>query len=188
MNGARAYLGSRGITAASIDKFQLGYDLATGRLTIPYLTPAGPFVIKYRCIGNHDCKEHGHGKYVYDTGSAIHLYNAQALRNSELVVVTEGELDAISVDQTGVAAVGYPGTAMWKANPHWRWCFDSLEQIIVVADGDEPGKKAGTAVTESLRNAVDADVRLVVLPDGQDSNSYLTEFGETDYLERLDLL
>lgn len=188
MTGAIPYLDSRGITAESTTRFQLGLDPASGRLTIPYLSPAGPWVIKYRCISFHDCKELGHSKYTYDPGASIHLYNAQALISADLAVLVEGELDAISVSQLGLTGVAYPGTAMWKANPHWRWCFDSLTEIVVVADGDEPGRKAATAVTESLRTSINADVRQVAMPEGHDSNSYITEFGETDYLERLDLL
>lgn len=188
MNGARPYLDRRGISNDSIDKFKLGVDTDTRQLTIPYLTPAGPWLIKYRCLSGHDCKEEGHAKYWYDPGAGHHLFNAACLVTADLVVITEGELDAISVDQLGLACVAYPGTAAWKAHPAWRWCFDSLEQIVVVADGDDPGRKAASAVTESLRNSVNADVRQVNLPDGQDSNSYLIEHGEVDYLERLDLL
>lgn len=188
VNGVEAYLTSRGVTPESAADFMLGCDPASGRLTIPYLTPAGPWQIKYRCVTDHDCKDHGHGKYSYDTGSAIHLFNAQALVTADTVVVVEGELDAISVSQLGLTAVAYPGIAMWKANPHWRWCFDSLQQVVVVSDGDKPGREAAAHVASSLRSTVDADVRLVDLPDGEDSNSYINQHGETPYLERLDLL
>lgn len=125
---------------------------------------------------------------MYDAGTPIHLFNAQTLLTADLVVVVEGELDAICVDQMGLTSVGYPGTAMWKANPHWRWCFDSCSEVIVVADGDEQGRKAAVGVAESLRSTIPGDVHVVTLPDGEDSNSYINKFGETDYLERLDLL
>lgn len=169
-------------------KFKLGVDPASGRLTIPYLSPAGPWSLKYRCLADHNCKELSHGKYVYDPGADPHLFNASALLAADLAVIVEGEIDAIVVDQLGIPTVGYPGTGTWKANPHWRWCFDSVEDIVVVADGDKPGRDVAAQVTDSLRSTVSADVRLVALPDGHDSNSYLVEYGETDYLERLDLL
>lgn len=188
MSGAFPYLASRGITQASIEVFNLGLDPTSGRLTIPYLTPAGPLMIKERCIVSHDCKEAGHPKYMYEAGTVIHLFNAPALRSTQLAVVVEGELDAVAVSQLGLTAVAYPGTAMWKANPHWRWCFDSLSEVVVVADGDDQGRKAAAGVADSLRNAVQADIRVVQLPDGSDSNSYITDNGEVDYLERLDLL
>lgn len=188
VHSARAYLDKRQINDESIENFQLGYDQSTGRLTIPYLSPAGPWNVKYRCIQSHNCKDAGHGKYLYDAGAGVHLYNAPALLAAETVVVVEGEIDAISVNQLGISAVAYPGTAMWKANPHWRWCFDSLVEVIVVADGDQQGRKAAADVADSLRNSVSADVRVVDLPDGQDSNSYITEHGDVDFMNRLDLL
>lgn len=190
VTGALAYLANRGIIPRAIDQFKLGVDPASGRLTIPYLSPAGPWIIKYRCIEDHSCKDLGHGKYTNDVGAAIHLFNASALMGADVAVIVEGEIDAISVTQLGFTAVAYPGTAMWKANPHWRWCFDSLSDVIVVADADEQGRKAAAGVAESLRNSVSADVRVVHLPgdDGTDSNSYINQYGETDYLERLDLL
>lgn len=188
MTGAKAYLDSRGISPDAINQFQLGLDAESGRLTIPYLSPAGPWAVKYRCIIDHNCKDAGHGKYLYDSGAGIHLFNASALITADQAVVVEGEIDAISVTQLGLACVAYPGTAMWKANPHWRFCFDSLTEVIVVADGDDVGRKAAREVADSLRVAVSADVRVVNLPDGQDSNSYIHQFGELEYLERLDLL
>lgn len=188
MNGARAYLASRGITPESIDRFKLGVDPDNNQLTIPYLSPAGPWLVKYRCLRDHDCKETGHARYFYDTGAGHHLYNASALLTADVAVVVEGELDAVTVTQVGLTAVAYPGTAAWKANPHWRWCFDSVDTIVVVADGDEAGRKAAAGVAESLRNSVNADVRTVILPDGEDSNSYLVNHGDYDYLERLELL
>lgn len=145
-------------------------------------------MVKYRCILDHECKDEGHGKYINDVGAGIHLFNASALLTADQAVVVEGEVDVISVDQLGVVAVGYPGTAMWKANPHWRWCFDSLSEVVVVADGDDQGRKAAGGVADSLRNSIAGDVRVVHLPDGQDSNSYILELGEADFLNRLDLL
>lgn len=183
---AQAYLTKRGITEASTTRFRLGCE--NGRLTIPYLSPAGPWIVKTRCIHNHDCKDEGHAKYMLDVGSELHLFNAAALLDADLVVVTEGELDAITVTQLDIPAVAYPGTQMWKSHPHWRWCFDSTSEVVVVADGDEPGRKAAAVVADSLRGSVAADIRVVNLPDGYDSNSYITDNGDADYLDRLDLL
>jgi DNA primase len=185
--GALPYLTDRGITAETADRFRLGVD-PTGRLVIPYLSPAGPWHLKYRCITGHDCKTEGHGKYGYDPGSEQHLFNAQTLLDAERVVVTEGELDAIAVEQAGMNAVAYPGAETWAKCKHWRWCFDSVVEIVVVADGDQPGRKAAGAVCDSLRLSAHADVRVVVLPDGHDSNSFINEYGDLAYLEELEWL
>lgn len=171
------YLISRGITTETARRFRLGCDPQTGRLTIPYLSPAGPWHVKYRCIAHDNCKQVHADKYSYDPGSGQHLYNASTLLDAERVVVVEGELDAVTAEQAGVPAVAFPGAQTWQRNTHWRWCFDSCIEITVVADGDEPGRKAAGVVAESLRRAVQADVDVAVLPDGEDTNSLIGSRG-----------
>ena len=187
VGAASNYLNSRGITQHSIDRFQLGYvtdsdnTSIVGRLVIPYLTPAGPVQLKYRCIQEHDCRERGHGKYIYDEGATQHLYNAQALLHTDRVVVCEGELDVIAAEQAGVAAVGYPGTQTWEKNRFWAYCFDSVSEIAVVADGDDAGRKAAKRVAALLGDAVDAAIRVVYMPDGEDTNSFLLANDEIEF-------
>lgn len=201
--GAAAYLAERGITRRAIDRFQLGYSGDTGsyknadRLAIPYLSPAGPWHVKYRCIADHNCKDLGHGKYIYDDGAEQHLFNAQTLLTAERVVVVEGELDAVSVEAAGVPAVAYPGAETWKKNRHWRWCFDSVTEVIVVGDGDTPregkevgvGEEAAKAVADTLRQSLpDIDVRMVVMPLGHDANSFINTYGQVDFLAEIGAL
>lgn len=188
-SGAARYLNERGISRRAIDRFKLGFD--GERLVIPYLTPKGPWHLKRRCIQHDKCE--GHPKYQNDDGSDLRLYNAQTLLAADRVVIVEGELDAISVEMAGVPAVAYPGAQSWKANKAWRWCFDSCEEVVVVADGDPPrdgkpsvGEEAGRTVAESLRSSLpDIEVRLVVMPEGMDSNSFIQEHGQLEYLERI---
>ena len=184
---ARAYLANRGINQQAARRFRLGYDGEW--LTIPYDTPAGPLLIKRRCIAGHDCKEEGHGKYKADTGSVPHLYNAQTLLRAERVVVAEGELDAVAIESAGVPAVAYPGVATWEKNQFWAYCFDSCSEVIVVADGDEPGRKAARQVGESLRRRLpDTDVRVVELPDSDDSSSLIVKEGPVAFLDSIGFL
>lgn len=206
---ATSYLADRGIYQQAIDRFQLGYTGETGtwlrnRLSIPYLTPAGAVGMKYRCITDHrqdsgdiDCKDLGHPKYGGEDDAAVHLFNAQVLRTATTVVGVEGELDAIAGEMTGFAHVGVPGTGVWKSNPHWVWCFDNVEEFVFVADGDEPkpGKKIGVGeeladtVCRSLRQHYpDMFVRKVVLPVGQDPNSFINGSGDIPYLEQIGLI
>lgn len=201
VDGAATYLTSRGISPYAIDKFKLGYTGEDGnykhRLAIPYLTPVGPWHIKYRCIRDHDCKVEGHGKYVYDSGTEQMLYNAQTLIAAERAVIVEGELDAISVEMAGVPAVAFPGADTWRKNRHWRWCFDSCDQVIVVADGDTPregkdkgvGEEAAISVADSLRTSLpDLDVRVVVMPLGHDANSLINELGQIEFLQLIGVI
>lgn len=180
-----SYLSGRGFTADTVSRFRLGLDEETGRLTIPYLTPAGPWSIKYRCIAHEDCKPvPNHTKYTYDAGAQPLLYNASALLAAKAVMLVEGELDAVAIEQIGVPAVGYPGAQTWKANSYWRWCFDSADDVFVIGDGDENnvGRKAAETVAEALRDSVSGEVHMTVLPEGEDSNSFINKYGEQEFL------
>lgn len=201
---ATSYLETRGVGTDAISLFQLGYsgqtgDYRAGRLTIPYLSPAGPWLIKYRCIQHTDCKAVGCSKYVYDEGgeTETHLFNAGVLKTAELVVVTEGEIDAISGQMTGVPHVGYPGAQTWRKKKFWTYAFDSVDEIVVVGDGDMPeegqkygvGERAAREVTDMLRKAhVDAVVRMAVMPVGYDANKVIREKGPMAYLELIGVI
>jgi DNA primase len=201
--GVETYLADRGFGRNAIDRFQLGFTGDTGdayanRLTIPYLSPAGPWLVKYRCLKTHDhkSKDVKCPKYLNDDDVNLHLFNAAVLGEVDRVVLVEGELDAIAVAMCGVPAVGFPGSQSWQKNRHWRWCFDNVDQVLIVADGDEPdvekkktigvGEESAKQVAADLRQALpDLDVQLYVMPIPHDSNSYIAEHGAFDYLEKI---
>lgn len=185
---AVSYLRSRNLTRETAERFRLGYDPRDNRLTIPYLHPGGAWHLKRRCIRDHDHKADDCPKYSYEAGVEMHLFNAQALLTADSVVVTEGELDAIACEQAGVAAVGYPGASTWARMRHWPLCFDSAEEVVVIADGDEPGTKAAGVVAKSLRQSVSADVRVVQMPPGEDASSFLQSRGDGEFLALIDWL
>jgi hypothetical protein len=183
------YLLGRGISLEAARMFALGYVTEgefDGRLSIPYITPGGVVQIKYRCTdssheenGKHTKK--GCPKYLYEAGTGLFLYNAQVLIHSlQRVVIVEGELDAICVQAyAGIPTVAYPGADTWEKR--WRHCFEGVSEVIVVADGDQPGKEAARKVADTLGFCA----RVVTLPAGDDSNSYIATHGAGSYLERL---
>lgn len=176
---ARTYLDSRGLAKGRVWDYQIGYvtEPAVGHeayrdhLVIPYLTESGVVDLRFRRVD--DSKP----KYQSLPGSSPRLFNARTiLTATQAVVVCEGELDAIAVEVlAGVPAVAYAGTSGWR-----EWfprVLASVEEVVVVADGDEPGRKAAKAVAKSMDNA-----RVVNLPDEHDSNSYLLKHGADDFL------
>lgn len=176
------YLSARAIDRETIDRFQLGFD--GNRLTIPYLTPAGPWTVKRRCIQDHDCKQQeGHQKYLNEPGAEMHLFNAQVLRTARYVILTEGEFDAIACTARGFDAVGYPGTQHWGAHPSWRWAFDSASEIVIPDDGDKPGRESAAKVAASLRKSVNAVIRVIEMPDGEDCASVLLDMRDQEFLQ-----
>lgn len=181
-----AYLTNRGFGQAVITRFKLGFD--GERLTIPYLTPAGPANVKRRCITDHICKEAGHPKYMGEEG-VVHLFNAPVLLTATRAVGVEGELKTIAGQMTGFDHVGIPGAQIWRSNSHWRWCFENLEEFVYVADGDDAGRGAAKAIVADLRATFpDMIVRKVFMPDGYDTDKFINEFGDIAYLEEVGLL
>lgn len=188
---AMDYLLARGISKDVALMFSLGYvtegDFAR-RLSIPYITPAGAVQIKFRCTNpaHHDGTKHVNTdcpKYLYEAGTSTHLFNAQVLIHAaDRVVLTEGELDAVCVQAyCGIPAVGYPGVETWGNQPHWRLCFEGVGEVIVVADGNKVGRDAARRVAESIG----LSARVVEMPTGEDSNSFIASYGAGAYLERL---
>lgn len=190
---AAAYLNSRGITEEVARAFGLGVvtdtDSFLGRLSIPYQTPSGVVDIKYRCIDPAHGDHHGLScpKYGKESGLGVHLFNGRALiGNAQRVVLTEGEMDAIAVQSlAGYPAVGYPGVDTWQKQEHWRLCFDSVAEVVIIADGDDPGRKAAERVENSF-SKMDLLARVVEMPDGHDANSFLIQFGIPEFQRRVE--
>jgi Toprim domain-containing protein len=183
-------LKGRGFDRSAVERFQLGvvddplpeHRHLEGWLVIPYLTVSGPVDLKFRCTEEHVCKAVHGTKYLYVKGTKPRLFNARTLVHAEgTVVMTEGELDAVAVEtMADLPAVAYPGAESWGSakQRHWPRVFDGVDRIVVVADGDEPGRKAAETVATSLERAV-----AVRLPDGEDANSFLLQHGAEKFRE-----
>ena len=182
---AKSYLEDRGISMDAAQMFGLGYATDgphTGRLAVPYWTPAGVVDIKMRCTSAHDCKAADCPKYLpIQPALGQHLYNAQVLIHAaEIAVVTEGELDAVCVQAyCGLPAVAYPGTESWNAHRQWRMCCEGVSEVVVVADGDGVGHKAAAKVAESIGMSA----RVVDMPEHMDGNSFIQQRGANAFLE-----
>lgn len=151
-----------------------------GRLSIPYLTDAGPVAIVARCMEDHKCKEVAdHSKMAKPNKQPNRLYGVQtASRADDWIVVTEGEIDALTWQQIGVPAIGVPGAEMWK--PHWVNVFEDFSRVYLAEDGDDAGRDLWIKMSEELSNAI-----RMRMPDGEDSNSMFLKEGEAYLLSRI---
>jgi DNA primase len=81
-------------------------------------------------------------------------------------------MDAIVLaGEMGLCAVGYPGTNNWRAE-FTRAIGPDWPRIVVVCDGDEPGRMAGKKVAKELH------AETVILPDGHDVSSIYVSKGK----------
>lgn len=148
-----------------------------GRLSIPYVTPAGVVGIRFRCLEDHDCKDVGHPKYDSPAGFPTRLYNVSALLSpGDRVGCTEGELDAlVATHVVGLPSVGVPGIKNWK--PHFPRCFADYEETLFFADADEDEEKGIKHAKRAVKET--SGGRLVLPPRGSD----LTEWAVRDGVE-----
>lgn len=174
----RAYWLKRGLFDQTINDFMLGWD--GKRYTIPHLYRLVPFGVKRRVSQEEMSaaiqrnEEHARQitadnpaiteqalkkmlpappeKYTSVTGSRAGLFNADALWNTDRVVICEGEIDAMLLTQYGYPAVSSTvGAGTWKAD--WVKLFSSVRQIWILYDNDDAGRKGSSLVFSTLRRA-----------------------------------
>ena len=187
---AAAYLESRGLGYPSIkdemDKFLLGYvadplpghEMFQGMLCIPYLRWSrehGWAVVSIRFRRLDD----GKPKYLTQAGDRPRLYNTLALiKQSPIVAITEGEIDAMTAQVCGIPTVGVPGATAWQ--PYFREPFLGYREVFILADGDEPGMQFANGIATTLPNA-----KVVPCPPGEDVNSLVRLYGPAALKERI---
>jgi DNA primase len=169
------YLAARGIGPEAADTFRLGY-VATpdvghnqfiGRMSIPFLTPSGTVDLRFRSV------DESTPKYLSRAGANSHLFGVNAFQtDSDVIVITEGEMDCIIVNQCGVPAVGLSGANVWK--PFYARLFGDYRKVVALVDGDSAGRDLGKTLSRELDNAV-----VVEMPEGKDvTDYYLAEGSE----------
>lgn len=161
-----------------------GHEAATGYLAIPYLTKTGPVNFNFRCIQSHNCKEIAHHpKYWRRKGSPVNLYGVQSLAAAtDWLVVTEGEIDALTWQQIGVPALAVPGAENWK--DYWANLLEDFSRVYLAEDGDSAGKDLWIAMSEHVDQSNTMVVRMR-MPDGEDSNSMYLKYGKEYLLGRV---
>jgi twinkle protein len=154
----------------SKDHPQLGVVAA-----FPYIRDGKPYAGKFRASSVKHWRS--------TQGVSRGLYNEDALSHGDgPIVITEGEIDALSVIQAGyIRAVSLPDG--WTADGGKRDVLIEAEvklrnspHVIVAGDNDEAGSSLPRTVANILAGH---DVRCVTWPDGcKDANDVLVRFGE----------
>jgi twinkle protein len=144
-------------------------------VAFPYKRDGKIYAGKFRAIGAKDWRS--------TQGVTRGLYNEDCLKAEKgPVVITEGEMDALSVMQAGYTrAVSLPDG--WTEAGDKRQCLVDAEAalrnspyVIVAGDNDEAGASLPKTVANILAGH---DVRFAKWPDGcKDANDVLVKFGE----------
>jgi DNA primase len=161
------YLASRGIREKTACEFGIGFysgpGLMSQRLAIPIEDEAG------RLVGYCGRSLEGsEPRYRFPAGFAksqvlFNLHRAAATRQSTVIVV-EGFFDCLKVYQAGFGAVvALMGSALYE--PQRRLLLERFRQVVVMLDGDAPGRRAAAIV--SARLSADCSVRIVQLGENR---------------------
>ncbi len=175
------YLHRRGLSDETIWQAQLGYlpgyvwewrqvgalNVPCG-IVIPWIIDDEVWAVKVR-------RAAGLPKYMQVAGGSAHgLYNATHLGDHAVVLLVEGEFDALlaaqeSGGQMGVATLGSASTTL---NARWLSMLIHCRKLLVCYDADEAGQK-GAARLQAMTDRA----QIVRLPWGKDITEFVMQGG-----------
>lgn len=123
---------------------------------------------------------------IYHKSDVLYgMYQAkQSVRKLDNVYLVEGYTDVISLHQHGVEnVVASSGTSLTPGQVSLVKRF--TQNVTLLYDGDKAGIKAALRGVDILLDQ-DMNVRCVLLPDGEDPDSYLQSVGATAFQEYLE--
>ncbi|MCY7377458.1 MAG: DNA primase [Pyrinomonadaceae bacterium] len=159
------------------------YDRFRGRIMFPVLDIKGnPIAFGARILAT------GEPKYLNspETPAYIkgeHLYglfqSKEEIRLKKFAILVEGYLDLIALYQYGIKNVAASlGTAFTPEQSKLLGRF--TKKIVINYDGDNAGIKAARRAIETLV-VEDFEVKVLLLPDGQDPDDFLKANGAESY-------
>jgi len=178
---AEEYLDAHGINKESIARFHI--DWTDTEVNIPIKNVDDKIIwTKHRNL-KYDPDALGDDpnsrKYINDKGSKAALFNIRSHSTKQTVILCEGEIDAIRLDQEGIPAVA----ATAGAETFNRELADQLNEktVYIVYDNDAAGKKGIKKVLEFLPTA-----KIIELPlDSSDICDFFTLHTKQDFVEIL---
>ncbi|MBP6036678.1 MAG: DNA primase [Azonexus sp.] len=162
------------------------YDRFRDRLMIPIVNPKGDII----AFGGRIIDQ-GEPKYLnspetplFEKGRELFgLPQArQALRETDIAIVTEGYMDVIALAQNGVGnAVATLGTATTAT--HVQKLLRQVDRIVFCFDGDNAGRKAAWRALENSLEALadNKSLGFVFLPEEDDPDSFIRTRGKAAF-------
>ena len=166
------------------------FDFFRGRVMFPIHNVSGkPVAFGGRTLKQNDRSP----KYintpeteVYHKSNLVYgIFQAkQEIRRKEETLLVEGYTDVISLYQSGIKnVVASSGTSLTPSQVRLIKRFSP--NITLLYDGDKAGIKAALRGVDILLEE-DANVRVILLPDGEDPDSYLRKLGSAEFLDYLE--
>lgn len=161
------------------------YDKFRGRIIFPIFSPNGR-VIAFG--GRILDKTANAAKYLNSPESSIYLkrkslyglyHSKDEIRKLDRAVLVEGYMDLIALFQQGIKnVVASSGTSLTVEQVQLLSRY--TKSIIVLFDADTAGQAAASRSIEILLKQ-NFEVKVVTLPDQHDPDSYINEFGKSEF-------
>ena len=163
------------------------YDTFRNRLIFPIFNPSGKVIAFAGRILDSSKKT---AKYVNSAQTPVYNksevvygvnYSKNEIRREEEVILVEGYTDVISMHQHGIKnVVSSSGTSLTEKQINILQRYGN--RIIMIYDADNAGQTAmergmGIALSQGM------DVRLLELPEGEDPDSFIKQFGSESFKE-----
>jgi len=162
------------------------YDAFRGRLMFPIFNPSGK-AIGYagRVLGNEKTAKYINSPQtkVYNKSKVLYGINfaKNEIRKTDEVILVEGYTDVISLQQYGIDNVAASsGTSLTP--DQMKLLHRYGDTITMIYDSDSAGQRAmKRGINIALREGM--DVKLLELPEGEDPDSFVRQFGKESFLE-----
>lgn len=188
------YLQKRGLSLEIAERFKVGFSSnwasptailkghkpqGTPRLIIP----TGPF--SYIARDSRDSIPEGEQSYKKMKEGPVHIFNEEALSKNQPIFIVEGEIDAMSIMETGKAeAIGLGSVAninlfmkdLYKAkNKAKAEQRDFYPTLLVALDNDDAGNRAINRLTTQLNRANVTNYVVQIARGSKDANEALVK-------------
>jgi len=114
---------------------------------------------------------------IFDKSGSLYGINLakQAVRKQNMAVIVEGYMDAITAHQNGFSnVVASMGTAVTEKQVNIIKRLARNVNLVLALDADEAGKEAMLRGV-GYENILDAEVKVVLLPEGKDPDDVIKE-------------
>lgn len=167
----------RGITEDTLEVFKIGSD-GKSSVVFPFYENGKLAMTKFRGIKD---------KSFHSDGYKPILFGIDACSNADTLVITEGEIDCLSVyqslkneDVSGVDVVGMPNGANNLEFINLNWDFLKGKKIILFGDNDKAGIECMQNISDRLGNC-----SWILSEHGKDANEIMLKSGMEQVVQEI---